>query len=157
MDYIAKDKKLELIYAPGKGSWTYYIQIPNTKDIKGKWGHIKVSGYIDNYKLENRNLALVKGEDKILSINETIRKAINKTGGDKVYVTLYLLNKREEITKKQILETFEESGVLKQFISFSDIEQNDILQDIISEKTEEKQIKKIVRYIDNLNNTDNKK
>ncbi len=151
MNYLVKDKKLELIYAPGKGSWAYYIQIPNTKNIKGTWGHIKVSGYIDTFKLDNRNLALVKGEDKILPINNTIRKAINKNGGDTVTVTLYLINENEEITREQILDTFENSGILNKFESLSKKEQNDILLDIITETQEEKQIKKIISYIDQLN------
>jgi hypothetical protein len=157
MNYIIKDKKLKLIFAPEKGSWPYYIQIPNTKDIKGTWGKIKVSGCIDSYQIECKNLAILKGEDKIFPVNEAVRKAINKDGGDFVTVTLYLLNKKEEISEKQILETFKESDISKLFTSLSKTEQNDILQDIISEKTEEKQIKKIVRYIDKLNNTDNKK
>lgn len=33
MDYLVKDKKLKLKYEPGKGAWTYHIQIPNTKHI----------------------------------------------------------------------------------------------------------------------------
>lgn len=42
MNYLIKEEKLELKYVPGKGAWTYHIIIPNTKDIKGKWGEIKV-------------------------------------------------------------------------------------------------------------------
>jgi hypothetical protein len=67
------------------------LRIPNSKHINGKWGDIKVSGLIDNYKIEARNLAPIKGEDKMLSINSEIRKAINKKGGDIVTESLYLL------------------------------------------------------------------
>jgi hypothetical protein len=56
MDYLIKDQKLELKYEPNKGAWTYHIQIPNTKHIIGKWGSLKVSGFIDDYKIENINL-----------------------------------------------------------------------------------------------------
>ena len=52
MEYLVKDEILELKYQPGKGAWTYHIQIPNTKHIVGKWGSMKVSGTIDNYKIE---------------------------------------------------------------------------------------------------------
>lgn len=69
MEYIIKDEKLELIYEQGKGAWTYHLKIPNSKDIEGKWGDIKVSGFIDDYKIGARNLAPIKGEDKMLSIN----------------------------------------------------------------------------------------
>lgn len=152
MEYIIKDEKLELIYEHGKGAWTYHLRIPNSKDIVGKWGEIKVSGFIDNYKLEGRNLAPIKGEDKMLSINGEIRKAINKKGGDIVTVSLYLLSKKEGITEKQILETFKESGALEAFEKLSNIEKNNILEGIISQKNEDKQIKIIIKHIDKLSN-----
>jgi Domain of unknown function (DUF1905) len=151
MEYIIKDEKLELIYEHGKGAWTYHLRIPNSKHIDGKWGDIKVSGLIDNYKIEARNLAPTKGGDKMLSINSDIRKAINKKGGDIVTVSLYLLNKKEEITEKQILETFKESGVLETFKKLNEFEKNEILDSIITQKIEEKQIKIIIGHIDKLN------
>jgi Domain of unknown function (DUF1905) len=150
MKYLIKDEKLELKYVPGKGSWTYHLQIPNTKNIKGKWGHMKVSGHIDGYRLESKNLAPVKGEDKLLSINDTIRKAINKAGGDMVTVTLSLLTVKEPLGRKQIVESFKQSDVLVLFKQLSKEGQNEILEDILSQPTEEKQIKQIVQYIDKL-------
>jgi hypothetical protein len=150
MDYIIKDEKLELIYEHGKGAWTFHLRIPNSKQIDGKWGDIKVSGLIDNYKIEARNLAPIKGEDKMLSINNEIRKAINKKGGDIVNVSLYLVSKKEEITEKQILETFRESEVLEAFEKLNKFEKNEILQSIISQKIEDKQIKIIIKHIDKL-------
>jgi len=150
MNYIIKDEKLELLYEHGKGAWTYHLRIPNSKNIEGKWGDIKVSGFIDNFKIEARNLAPIKGEDKMLSINSEIRKAINKKGGDFVTVTLYLLSNKERITEKQILETFKESEVLKAFEKLNEDEKNEIFDSIISQTNEEKQIKIIVKYIDKL-------
>jgi Domain of unknown function (DUF1905) len=150
MEYIIKDEKLELKYQSGKGAWTYHLRIPNSKNIEGKWGDIKVSGFIDNFKIEARNLAPTKGEDKMLSINSEIRKAINKKGGDIVTVTLYLLSNREKITEKQILETFKESEVLKAFEKLNEAERVDILNNIISQKDEEKQVKMILKHIDKL-------
>ncbi len=52
MEYLVKAEKLELKYQPGKGAWTYYIQIPNMKHIVGKWGTMKVSGTIITIKLK---------------------------------------------------------------------------------------------------------
>ena len=151
MKYIIKDEKLELKYQSGKGAWTYHLRIPNSKNIEGKWGDIIVSGFIDNFKIERRNLAPIKGEDKMLSINAEIRKAINKKGGDIVTVTLYLLSNKEQITEKQILETFKESNVLKAFKKLNEEEKNEILDSIIQQKNEEKQIKIIIKHIDKLN------
>jgi hypothetical protein len=150
MEYLVKDRKLELKYAPNKGAWTYHIEIPNTKHIVGKWGFLKVSGTIDDYKLENKNLFTITGQDKLISINEKIRKAINKTGGDFVTVTLYLSAPKEKITEEKILETFKEANVLKRFQKLSDDEKTEILTKIFSQKSEDKQIKTIVNYIDML-------
>lgn len=151
MEYLVKDKKLELKYEPGKGAWTYHIQIPNTKHIIGKWGSMKVAGTIDNYKIESINLAKLGDQDKLISINSEIRKAINKSGGDTVTVTLYLLTSKEQITKKEILDTFKESGALKMFKKLTEDEQSEMIAKITSQKSDEKQIKMILKYIGQLN------
>ncbi len=152
MDYLIKDSQLELKYEPGKGAWTYHIEIPNTKHIIGKWGFLKVSGSIDGYKLEAKNLFTIKGKEKLLSINQTIREAINKSGGDMVTVTLHLLTSNERVTEAQILESFKDSGVLKKFEILTNEEKTEILTHIIAQKTEEKQIKTIIEHIDKLSN-----
>ena len=150
MEYLVKDEILELKYERGKGAWTYHIQIPNTKHIVGKWGSMKVAGTIDNYKIESINLFTITGQDKLISINEKIRKAINKSGGDTVSVTLYLLSPKQQITEKQVLETFQESGVLKPFKKLSSSERTEIIRKITSLKSEDKQIKMILEIIERL-------
>ena len=150
MEYLVKNKKLELKHEPGKGAWTYHIQIPDTKHITGKWGSLKVSGTIDNYKIESINLFTITGQDKLISINEKIRKAINKSGGDTVSVTLYLLSPKQQITEKQVLETFQDSGVLKPFKKLSSSERTEINRKITSLKSEDKQIKMILEIIERL-------
>ena len=109
MEYVVKNQKLELKYEQDKGAWTYHIQIPNTKHIVGKWGSLKVSGTIDDYKIESINLAKIWDQDKLISINSRIRRAINKNGGDIVTVTLHLLPIKEKIVKKKVLETKKDS------------------------------------------------
>ncbi len=150
MNYLVKDQKLELKYEPNKGAWTYHIQIPNTKHIIGKWGSLKVAGFIDDYKVECINLFTITGQDKLISVNDKIRKAIKKSGGDTVNVTLYLLISKEQITENEILETFTDSGVLKPFKNLSEDERNNIIEQITSTKTEDKQIKIILKFIDQL-------
>ncbi len=151
MEYLVKDQKLELKYERGKGAWTYHIQIPNTKHITGKWGSLKVSGSIDGYKIESMNLFTITGQDKLISINEKIRKTVNKGGGDILTVTLFLLPSKELITETEVLETFRDSGVLKVFEKMSAEERNYILVKISSLKSEDKQIKMILKFIDQLN------
>jgi hypothetical protein len=155
MEYLAKDQKLELKYERGKGAWTYHIQIPNTKHITGKWGSLKVSGTIDDYKIEGINLFTITGQDKLISINDKIRKAVNKGGGDTVTVTLHLLTFERQITEKEVLETFKDSGVLKAFKKKSEEERNYIIEKITSLKTDDKQIKMILKMIDQLSKNNN--
>ncbi len=106
-----------------------------------------MSGSIDNYKIENRNLAPRTGEDKILSINDTVRKAINKGGGDMVTVTLYLLTDKEQVSKVQILDSFREAEVLGKFEQLTEEKQDEVLRSIFSQPAGEKQINKIVHHI----------
>ncbi|CCV66591.1 conserved hypothetical protein (DUF1905) [Paracholeplasma brassicae] len=91
MKLIIKNEPLILTYKEGFGAWTYHLRIPNTKDLTGTWGRMKVFGKIDDYEIKELNLAPRKDGDKLISINQTIRQAINKTGGDCVSVTLYLM------------------------------------------------------------------
>ncbi|MFC3414325.1 DUF1905 domain-containing protein [Algoriphagus hitonicola] len=135
---IIENEILELLYIPGNGAWTYQLRIPNTKDIKGKWGDIKVSGTIDDYPIGIKNLGPDKENDKKLAVNGEIRKSIGKTGGDQVRVTLYLHVKKQQLSKKQILDTFKESAVLEQFNKLSIPRQESLLQEILSETQLEK-------------------
>jgi len=88
MKELLKNKKLILQHVPGKGAWTYHLVIPGTKDIRGKWGFMKVSGTIDGYEFKDLNLAPMTNSDKRISVNGEIRKAIGKAGGDEVTVTM---------------------------------------------------------------------
>ena len=67
MRIIIENELLELQYIPGNGAWTYQLIIPNSKNIKGKWGDLKVSGTIDGYAIQHKNLGPVKNGDKKIS------------------------------------------------------------------------------------------
>jgi hypothetical protein len=88
MKKLIEYQNLTLVYKPGFGAWTYHLVIPGTSTIKGSWGSLRVFGKIDNYILNEHNLAPRKDEDKIISINKEIRTTIQKSGGDIVTVTL---------------------------------------------------------------------
>ncbi len=150
MEYLVKDQELELKYVPGKGAWTYHIQIPDTKHIVGKWGSLKVAGTIDSYKIESINLFTIKGQDKLISVNEKIRKAINKSAGETVTVTLYLLTAREQVTEKEVLATFKDANVFNAFKQLAEDKKTEIMQKIISQKSEDKQVAMILKFIDQL-------
>lgn len=152
MKYIVKNEELTLQYIPGNGTWTYQLIIPNTKDIKGKWGDLKVSGTIDGYKIKNKHLGPVKNSDKKMSINSEIRKAINKHGGDSVIVTLYLENQTENNDSSEILECFKDAQVLGIFEHLDKIQQTEILKEICTVETYNQKAEKIVKAIENLEN-----
>lgn len=103
MKMLLDKQTLTLNYRPGFGSWTYHLVIPGTSGIKGTWGSLKVIGKIDDYIIKEHNLAPRKDEDKIISINKVIRTAINKSEGDSVVVSLYLLEWFD--TKEDMIET----------------------------------------------------
>lgn len=104
MNYIVENEKLVIQYIPGNGAWTFQLIIPNTKDIKGKWGDLKVSGKIDNFEIKNKNLGPMKNSNKKLALNSEIRKYIGKGAGDIVNVTLYLENQNKgQIGKRKLM------------------------------------------------------
>jgi hypothetical protein len=87
---LIENQTLTLQYVHGFGAWTYHLRMPGTMELDSRWGFLKVSGTIDGHEVKNINLAPRTGEDKLISINKSIRSAIGKTGGDEVQVTLYL-------------------------------------------------------------------
>ena len=150
MNYIVENEELTLQYIPGNGAWTYQLIIPNTKDIKGKWGDLKVSGTIDGYEIKNKNLGPLKNSDKKMSINSEIRKAINKEGGDTVFVTLYLEKQAENDDRSEILECFKDAQVLQIFERLDKMEQTEILKEILTVATDDQKTEKIIKAIENL-------
>ena len=149
MNYIVENEELEIQYIPGNGAWTYQLIIPNTKDIKGKWGDLKVSGKIDDYHIENKNLGPLKNSDKKMSLNAEIRNFIGKSGGEFVNVTLYLVNPNLEKKNENemIFECFKDAEVLKIFEKLKIEEQNEIIENITSVATENQKVEKIVKFI----------
>ena len=152
INYIVQNEKLTLQYIPGNGAWTYQLIIPNTKDIKGKWGDLKVSGTIDGYDIKNKNLGPVKNSDKKMAINSEIRNAINKQGGDTVTVTLYLENQTSNDDNSEILECFKDTHVMHVFKQLNQTEQTQILKEIHNVATQDQKAEKIIKAIETLEN-----
>jgi len=153
MNYIVKDQELVIHYWPGKGAWTYHLVIPNSRDIPGSWGHIKVSGTIDDYAVQGRNLAPRKNEDKMLSINATIRQHLGKQAGDSVRVTLYQEAADLLSDEADVLACLEDADVLAQFHARSGEDQQTILRDVLAQPDEASQEKKILATIAALSNS----
>ncbi|HEX8328496.1 MAG TPA: DUF1905 domain-containing protein [Hymenobacter sp.] len=148
MNYIVQDEELVIQHWPGKGAWTYHLVIPNSRDIPGTWGHIKVSGTIDDYEFTSRNLAPLKNQDKMLSMNAAIRKHLGKQAGDKVRVTMYReVANAPSSAEADILACLEDAGVLAQFRARSIEEQQALLRDVLSQPDEASQEKRILAAI----------
>jgi hypothetical protein len=154
MEYIVNNEKLIIQYIPGNGAWTYQLIIPNTKDIKGKWGDLKVSGTIDNFEIKNKNLGPMKNSDKKMALNSEIRNSIGKGAGDFVNVTLYLENQNDVKTtdNEMIFDCFKDAQVLGFFKQLQPEEQNEILKSINSVATENQKVEKIIKFITRFGN-----
>lgn len=150
VNYIVENEKLMLQHLPGNGAWTYHLIIPNTKDIKGKWGDLKVSGTVDGYAIKNKHLAPVKNSDKKMTLNAAIRNAINKEGGATVTVTLYLENETKKNDGSLILACFKDAQVLGIFERMDKKRQTEILKEIWTGATDDQIAEKIVKAIENL-------
>ena len=152
MNYIIENESLEIQYIPVNGAWTYQLIIPNTKDIKGKWGDIKVSGTIDSFEIRNKNLGPMKNADKKMALNSEIRNSIGKGAGELVNVTLYLDNQNEQktIESEMIFQCFKDAAVFHLFDKLQIDEQNNIINDINSAATENQKVERIVKFISKL-------
>ena len=147
MNYIVKDQDLVIQHWPGKGAWTYHLLIPNSRDISGTWGNIKVSGTLDGYAFQSKNLAPIKSRDKLLAVNAGIRKQLGKQAGDTVRVTMYLEAPNALNQEADVLACFEDAAVLAQFQAQSPGEQQAILQQILAQPDAASQEKKILAAI----------
>ena len=149
MDYIINNEELIIQHIPGNGAWTYQLIIPNTKDIKGKWGDLKVSGTIDNFEIKNKNLGPMKNGDKKMALNSEIRNSIGKGAGDLVNVTLYLEDRIHVQTNENemIFECFKYAEVLVFFKQLKLEEQKEIIESINSVATENQKADKIIKVI----------
>ena len=149
MDYIINNEELIIQHIPGNGAWTYQLIIPNTKDIKGKWGDLKVSGTIDNLEIKNKNLGPMKNGDKKMALNSEIRNSIGKGAGDLVNVTLYLEDRIHVQTNENemIFECFKDAKVLVFFKQLKLKEQKEIIESINSVATENQKADKIIKVI----------
>jgi len=140
MQQLICQQELELLYLQGKGAWTFFLQIPGTREQK-------LTGTIDGHSIGVMNLAPLKGKDKILSVNAATRKAIQKTAGERVMVELYLIDYVENVQEQHILGSFRDADVLSKFEALSREQQQEIIREVMEAPSEERQIQLIVKHI----------
>jgi len=147
MQQLICKQELELLHQQGKNAWPVFVQIPDTRDLKGKWGDLKVTGTIDGHPIGVMNLAPIKGKDKILLVNAATRKVIQKNSGERVMVELYLIDYVENIQEQHILDSFRDADVLSRYEALSRVQQQEIIREVLEATSEERQIQLIVKHI----------
>lgn len=128
----------------GKGGWTY-ADIPEIKQDKSNpFGWVQVSGYIDDYEIQQHKLMPNGSGGLFLSVKAEIRKKIRKQAGDSVYIRLNIDNSNIDIPN-EIMACFktEASDVWQNFLSFSESEKKAYLDWIYAAATDQTKVKRI--------------
>jgi len=135
----------------GKGGWTF-IELPEIKsDRKRYFGWVKVSGFIDDYELQNYPLQSMGNGNLFLPVKAEIRKQINKQAGDMVKVTLFSdidtdTNITEEL--KACLEEVPEAN--EKFNMLSTSKQKAYIDWVSTAKNDETKVQRIISTIDQI-------
>lgn len=149
------NQKYLLNKMPGKGGWTFIVITEIPKEKRGYFGMVKISGQIDDYKLENVSLMPMKNGNLFLPVKAEIRKRIGKEAGAWVDLVLYsdtvALEESSLSTEEELLLCLEdEPNALKNYKKCSKAEKEAFIQWIDNAKNEEAKVERMVQAIDRL-------
>ena len=136
---------------PGKGGWTY-AEIPEIdKNPENPFGWVKVSGFIDSFKLNQVKLMPLGNGKLFLPVKADIRKKIKKEAGDHVDITLEIDESAYRVPR-EILECLENEpgNVLQKFNNLSEGEQKAYIDWIYAASTDQTRVSRIVQLIDDM-------
>lgn len=150
--YLVNEKLLPLNYAPGMGAWTYHVEVPHSKELRGRWGKLKVSGTLDDLPINSKNLFSRTGKNKILSINQETRKAIQKNPGELIRVTLYLEQQAMYWDETNVKELASSLGIFSSKTGLIEKPSIEFLKNLNSQDTEEKQFQILLDWFKELEN-----
>jgi len=141
------DKKYLLEKFPGKGGWTFTVISEIPPDKKAWFGWVKVKGTIDDFEIKKYRLMSMKNGKLFLPVRAEIRKKIGKQEGDWVHVTLFADNDPIDVPKDLMLCLEDEPEALKNFLSFSESEQQGYIDWIYAAKKEETKVERIAETV----------
>jgi hypothetical protein len=144
------NKKYLLHKYPGKGGWIYALIADVAKNKRGKYGSIRVKGFIDDFEIKQYTLMPWKDKGMFLPVKAEIRKKIGKTEGEYVHIKLYKDDSLLEIPDELILCLLEEPEAHRFFMSLSQGEQRLYIVWIFSAKRLETRSNRIVKSIERL-------
>ncbi len=135
----------------GKGGWTYIAlpEIPNQKNFPFGW--MLVDGTVDTYPLHQHKLMPQGNGHLMLSVNASIRKAIQKQAGDTVQLELYRATAHAEVPQ-EILDclAMESKTVQDNFTQLPAADKQQFMRWIYEAKTEDTKAKRIVAMMNQM-------
>lgn len=132
----------------GKGGWTY-AELPGVPMNKNNpFGWVRVSGKIDDFRLEKYKLMPMGNGRLFLPVKSTIRKKIKKEAGDYVDIHLFL-DERPEGIPEELIACFENEPkiVRKRFDAMPDRIRNKYLDQIFDACTDEEKTEEILKLL----------
>ncbi len=128
---------------PGKGGWTYAVIPEIAKDLRSKFGWVRVKGTIDSYAIKNYCLMPMGNGNMFLPVKTSIRKIIKKQEGDSVQVILYPDNDPLEIPEDLQVCLNDNPEAQQIFDRYKEGEQKLFVNWIIEAKTMDTKVKRI--------------
>ncbi|MDN3203899.1 YdeI/OmpD-associated family protein [Algoriphagus sediminis] len=134
----------------GKGGWTYVPLKKESFNGVESFGMLKVSGQIDGYKFDNKNL-MPKGDGTLfLPVAKAIRNEIQKEAGELVYIKLFKRSIPKDVPDEVIACLKDVPGKYERFMKLSQKKQKEWVKFIYEKDSINSMTKRILRLIDEL-------
>ncbi|HSF53510.1 MAG TPA: DUF1905 domain-containing protein [Algoriphagus sp.] len=135
---------------PGKGGWTF-IRIPKTILPSGKaFGMSKISGKIDDFEFEGKNLMPMGNGVLFLPVSKAIRNAIGKEEGEMVILKLFREGIPNSIPDELIACLEDDPGKLQLFNQLGKTDQKQWIEYIYSADSDDVKANRIVKLLNSL-------